>query len=86
MAGPGLEGVLGGTGWWELWGSGHWPLGGWWGCVCAESLLFADDVSIWKTSGPLLILKATMFQKRKHRFREDLCLPKATGREEGAGL
>lgn len=54
--------------------------------MCVQKVYSAEDVSIWKTSGPLLILKATTFQKRKHRFREDLSLPKATGREEGAGL
>lgn len=74
---------LGGRSWW-----GHQGLGGGAGhrgsAVCWSPSRLAQRLQLHGASPS--ILKANIFQKRKPRFREDCCLPKATGREEGASL
>lgn len=72
---------LGGRSCWEHQGLGGGHRGS---AVCCSPSRLAQRLQLHGASPS--VLEANIFQKRKPRFREDCCLPKATGREEGASL
>lgn len=72
---------LGGRNCWEHQGLGGGHRGS---AVCCSPSRLAQRLQLHGASPS--VPEANIFQKRKPRFREDCCLPKATGREEGASL